>query len=97
VTYSLSLHVALPIYAEPKLIVSASCGIEPSRVIEYKPLLEDAIRIATAKPERCIIYQRPQQRAPLVAGRDIDWNDAMNGAHPVRSEEHTSELQSREK
>jgi len=68
--------------AEPKLIVSASCGIEPNRVVEYKPLLDDAIRIATSKPERCIVYQRPQHRAALVAGRDVDWEEVA-GAQPV--------------
>ncbi|BAU47940.1 propionyl-CoA synthetase [Sulfurifustis variabilis] len=68
--------------AEPKLIVSASCGIEPNRVVEYKPLLDGAIRIATSKPERCIVYQRPQHRAALVAGRDVDWEEVA-GAQPV--------------
>ena len=61
--------------ADPKVIISASCGIEVSRVIEYKPMLDRAIEIATNKPERCIILQRPQ--APATLGeRDVDWNDA---------------------
>ena len=59
--------------ARPKLILSASCGIEPGRVMPYKPLLEEAIALAAAKPEACIILQRPQAEAPLVPGRDHDW------------------------
>lgn len=69
--------------AAPKLIVTASCGIEPNRVIEYKPLLDDAIKLATAKPVRCIILQRPQAQASMVAGRDVDWHEAMAKARPV--------------
>ena len=56
--------------ARPKLILSASCGIEVGRVIPYKPLLDAAIDLASHKPERTIILQRPQAEAPLVAGRD---------------------------
>jgi propionyl-CoA synthetase len=59
--------------AKPKLILSASCGIEPGRVMPYKPLLEEAIALAAAKPEACVILQRAQAEAPLVAGRDHDW------------------------
>ncbi len=69
--------------AAPKLIVTASCGIEPNRVIEYKPLLDDAIKLATAKPVRCIILQRPQAQASMVAGRDVDWHEAMAKARPA--------------
>jgi len=69
--------------AEPKLIVSASCGIEPNRVVEYMPLLNEALRLATAKPEHCIILQRPQHRAELVAGRDLDWDEVMARARSV--------------
>jgi hypothetical protein len=58
---------------KPKLILSASCGIEPGRVVHYKPLLDQAIELAKAKPQACIILQRPQQEASLVAGRDHDW------------------------
>src|SRR5919197_1040757 len=68
--------------ADPKLIVSASCGIEVDRVIPYKPLLDKAIDLASAKPERCIILQRPQEKAPLVPGRDLDWAQ-LQGARPV--------------
>jgi propionyl-CoA synthetase len=66
--------------AQPKLIVSASCGIEVNRVIAYKPLLDQAIALAQAKPERCVVLQRPMERAALVRGRDLDWHDAMAGA-----------------
>ena len=68
--------------ATPKAIVSASCGIEPSRIIEYKPLLDEAIGLANHKPAHCIILQRPQVEAPLIKGRDIDWNDAIAKAEP---------------
>jgi len=67
----------------PKMIVSASCGIEPSRVVEYKPLLDEAIEISQHKPDHCIIFQRPQVTASLVAGRDIEWNDAHQGVAPA--------------
>src|SRR5260370_34698423 len=67
-------------HAEPTLIVSASCGIEVNRVVPYKPLLDKAIELATVKPQHCIILQRPQERAPMVAGRDRDWGELMAGA-----------------
>ena len=66
--------------AKPKLIMSASCGIEPNRIVEYKPLLDKAIELANSKPEKCLILQRPQATATLVAGRDIDWQDALTTA-----------------
>ena len=69
--------------ARPKMIVSASCGIEINRVVPYKPMLDKAIEIATQKPERCIILQRPQHKADLVAGRDIEWPEALAQAEPV--------------
>jgi propionyl-CoA synthetase len=59
--------------AKPKLILSASCGVEPGRVVRYKPLLDEAIALATAKPDACLILQRPQAEADLVPGRDHDW------------------------
>jgi propionyl-CoA synthetase len=61
----------------PKLIISASCGIEVNRVIPYKPMLDKAITLAKQKPQRCIILQRPQVEAPLIAGRDIEWSEAI--------------------
>ena len=66
--------------AKPKLIVSASCGIEVNRIIKYKPLLDEAIDIAQHKPSHCIILQRPMAEADLIAGRDIDWDQAMASA-----------------
>ncbi len=59
--------------AKPKLVLSASCGLEPGRIVAYKPLLDEAIRLATHQPEACLILQRPQQEAALLAGRDHDW------------------------
>jgi propionyl-CoA synthetase len=69
--------------AKPKLIVAASCGLEPGRIVPYKPLLDEAIGLASAKPERCVIVQRPQSRAELQPGRDLDWEEAMAGARPA--------------
>ena len=69
--------------ARPKLVLSASCGIEVNRVISYKPLLDQAIQIASHKPERCVILARPQGRASLVAGRDLDWEEFLAGAAPA--------------
>jgi propionyl-CoA synthetase len=69
--------------ARPRMILSASCGIEVNRVIPYKPLLDGAIELAAHKVERCVILQRPQQTAPLVAGRDLDWGDFVAGAAPA--------------
>jgi len=66
--------------ARPRLILTASCGIEINRVIPYKPLLDGAIQIAAHKPERCVILQRQQEIAPLVPGRDVDWGDFVAGA-----------------
>lgn len=70
--------------AKPKVIVSASCGIEVTRVIPYKPLLDKAIEIAEApnRPEKCVIYQRPQETASMIDGRDVDWASAMADAQP---------------
>ena len=59
--------------AKPKLIFSASCGLEPGRIVQYKPLLDEAIKLSSVKPEACIILQRPQQACELTAGRDHDW------------------------
>ncbi|MET0443444.1 MAG: propionyl-CoA synthetase [Pseudorhodoplanes sp.] len=66
--------------ARPKLILSASCGLEPGRIVQYKPLLDEAITLASAKPGGCIILQRPQQRCDLVAGRDHDWAELRSAA-----------------
>jgi len=71
--------------AKPKLIVSASCGIEGKKIIEYKPLLDKAIELAdeNAKPEKCIIFQRPQVKASMIDGRDFDWDECMKNAEPA--------------
>lgn len=69
--------------AKPKLIVSASCGIEVTRIIKYKPLLDEAIELADSKPETCIILQRPQEQASMIEGRDVDWAEAMQSAQPA--------------
>ena len=59
--------------AKPKVVVSASCGVEPGRIVNYKPLLDAALKIAANEPELCIILQRPMAQAPLIKGRDYDW------------------------
>ena len=69
--------------AQPKVMVSASCGIEGARTIDYKPLLDGAIKLATFKPSKSIILQRPQKPAELTPGFDIDWQEAMATAEPV--------------
>ncbi len=69
--------------ATPKVIVAASCGIEPGRVIEYKPLLDKAIQLATHKIAACIILQRPQAQAAIIAGQDVDWQEAIASAEEV--------------
>ncbi len=69
--------------AKPKVVVSASCGIEPGRVVAYKPLLDAAVEMAEAKPERCIILQRPTLEAELDADRDLDWDEAVSAAEPT--------------
>ena len=69
--------------AQPKVVVSASCGIEPGRLIAYKPLLDAAIDLVQAKPDACIIVQRPQLEAELQPGRDISWEQAMADAQPA--------------
>ena len=69
--------------AEPKMIVSAACGIEPGRVVEYKPLLDRAIELATHKPAATLILARAQAPATLIEGRDFDWDAEMAAAEPV--------------
>ncbi len=69
--------------AKPKLIISSSCGIEGKKTIEYKPLLNRAIELAKHKPSHCIILQREQVQASLIAGRDLDWNGALGAAEPA--------------
>src|SRR6185436_14339901 len=69
--------------AQPKIILSASCGVEAARVIPYKPLLDRAIEMAAHKPSLCVILQRPQSEAALLAGRDMDWQDALTRGEPA--------------
>ena len=68
--------------SKPKLVVSASCGIEVDRIVPYKPLLDEAIEIADFKPQRCIILERPEAQAPMTAGRDLGWAEVMDAAQP---------------
>ena len=67
----------------PKAIIAASCGIEPSRVIQYKPMLDAAIEQATHKPDFCVILQREQAVAHLTPGRDVDWHSFQHGVTPA--------------
>ncbi|OQW94776.1 MAG: propionyl-CoA synthetase, partial [Beggiatoa sp. IS2] len=69
--------------AQPKIIVSASCGIEGKKVIPYKPLLDEAINLSSHKPQHCIILQRPQATATLQEGRDLDWQTVATQAQPA--------------
>ena len=69
--------------ATPKVLLTASCGIEINRVIEYKPIVDKAIELATHKPGSCIVLQRPQATASMQAGRDEDWQLAMADAEPA--------------
>ena len=69
--------------ALPKAIIAGSCGVEPSRVIAYKPLIDAAIELAEHKPETVIILQREQQLADLIPGRDFDWHAVQDGVTPA--------------
>ncbi len=69
--------------AKPKILISASCGIEVKKIIEYKPLLDKAIELAQHKPEKCLIYQRPQVQAQMTPGRDFDWDETVSAASPA--------------
>ncbi|MBF0264728.1 MAG: propionyl-CoA synthetase [Gammaproteobacteria bacterium] len=69
--------------AKPRVIMSASCGIEVKREIAYKPMLDEAIKMAEYKPEHCVVFQRPEVTADLSSERDIDWQEACAKAKPV--------------
>ncbi len=69
--------------ATPKAIIAASCGIEPGRTVHYKPLLDGAIELATHKPDFCVIFQREQEVAELVEGRDVNWHGFQYGVEPA--------------
>ena len=66
--------------AKPKCVISASCGIEPGRVVHYKPLLDEAISLSSHKPNFCVIFQRERAEASMSSGRDIEWNEFVEGA-----------------
>ena len=82
--------------ATPKVILSASCGLEIGRVVKYKPLLDEAIALAAHKPDACVVLQRPQEQAALVAGRDHDWaalrDEAMAANRSVASLTGSAEI-----
>ena len=67
----------------PKVVLAASCGLEPGRIVEYKPLLDGAIEMARHKPETCIILQRDEALAELIPGRDLEWHAAQAGVSPA--------------
>ncbi|MFN2306758.1 MAG: propionyl-CoA synthetase [Paracoccaceae bacterium] len=69
--------------ATPKAIIAASCGVEPGRVVAYKPLLDGAIAQSSHKPEFCFILQREQQTCDLTEGRDFDWHAVQEGVTPA--------------
>jgi propionyl-CoA synthetase len=69
--------------ARPAIVVSASCGIEPSRTVPYKPMLDAALEASAHPPRNCVIVQRDHQRCELTPGRDLDWHELMAGAEPV--------------
>ena len=70
-------------HARPKVVVCASCGLEPGRVAPYKPMVDKALALARHKPDRCIVLQRPQHRAELTTGRDVEWDEAHERARPA--------------
>ena len=78
--------------ATPKMIVTASCGLEPGRVVEYKPLIDDAIELSAHKIDNVLLYQREMCKAAMIDGRDMDWDEALAAAGhaacvPVKSED----------
>jgi len=69
-------------HAEPRVVVTASCGLEPTRMVYYKPLLDEAIRLSSHKPSTCIVYQREQCSGEIIPGRDVSWDQVMEKAKP---------------
>lgn len=67
----------------PAVVVTASCGVEPSRVVEYKPMLDAAIDMAEHRPRHCVVVQRDRQRCSMVEGRDLEWAELMRTAEPA--------------
>jgi propionyl-CoA synthetase len=74
--------------SQPKVILTTSCGMEPNRVVKYKPLLDEAIDLAAVKPEKVLLLQRPQEKAEMIGGRDFDWADMVV---PALAEDRTVE------
>ena len=68
---------------QPKAIIAASCGLEPGRVVKYKPLLDGAIELASHKPDFCVILQRKQEMAEMIEGQDLDWHGFQVGVDPA--------------
>jgi propionyl-CoA synthetase len=69
--------------AAPALIVAASCGLEPGRTVAYKPLVDRALALARHAPRHVVVLQRPELRAEMARGRDVDWHEALAAAHPM--------------
>ncbi|MGM0561506.1 MAG: propionyl-CoA synthetase [Pseudomonadota bacterium] len=69
--------------SQPRMVLSASCGIEPGRVVPYKPLLDKALDLSAHKPDGCLVLQRPENPCELTAGRDEDWHEALSQAAPT--------------
>ncbi|HXA63390.1 MAG TPA: propionyl-CoA synthetase [Streptosporangiaceae bacterium] len=69
--------------ARPKVVISASCGVETARIVPYKPLLDEALRLASHKVDHCVIVQRPQAHADLLRPRDVEWSEAISTALPA--------------
>ncbi len=69
--------------AKPVAMIAGSCGLEPGRIVEYKPLLDEAIEISSHKPDHCVILQRPEVTASLVEGRDVEWKELAGRSEPV--------------
>jgi propionyl-CoA synthetase len=70
-------------HAAPKVVLTASCGLEPGRIVAYKPLLDRAIEMASHKPEHCVVLQRPAHTADLAPGRDLDWAELARTGSPA--------------
>ena len=79
--------------SQPKVILTASCGIETNRIVKYKPLLDEAIELAAVKPEKVLLLQRPQEQASMIAGRDFDWGDLVVAALAERRTVKPEEMQ----
>ncbi len=78
--------------SQPKVILTASCGIETNRIVKYKPLLDEAIELSAVKPEKVLLIQRPQEQATMVPGRDFDWGDLVVAALAERRKVEPEEM-----